>query len=48
MLKRNILVFLYTILFSSIALSSGSHLNLDKANVNVKDYASLQEVLKYI
>ena len=46
MLKRNILVLLFTMLFSSIALSSGGHLNLDKANVNVKDYASLQRGAK--
>jgi len=46
MFKKNIFVFLYTILFSSLALSSGNHLNLDKANVNVKDYASLQRGAK--
>jgi ubiquinol-cytochrome c reductase cytochrome c1 subunit len=46
MLKKNILVFLYTILFSGIVFSSGNHLNLDKANVNVKDYASLQRGAK--
>jgi ubiquinol-cytochrome c reductase cytochrome c1 subunit len=46
MLKRNILILLYSILFSSIAFSSGGHLNLDKANVNVKDYASLQRGAK--
>lgn len=46
MFKRNILIFLYSILFSGLALSSGDHLKLDKANVNVKDYASLQRGAK--
>ena len=46
MLKKNILVSLYFFLLSSIALASGNNLNLDKANVNVKDYASLQRGAK--
>jgi ubiquinol-cytochrome c reductase cytochrome c1 subunit len=46
MLKKNILLSLYFFLLSSIALASGSDLNLDKANVNVKDYASLQRGAK--
>jgi ubiquinol-cytochrome c reductase cytochrome c1 subunit len=46
MLKKNILLSLYFFLLSSIALASGSDLSLDKANVNVKDYASLQRGAK--
>jgi len=46
MLKKNILLSLYFFLLSSIALASGNDLNLDKANVNVKDYASLQRGAK--
>jgi len=33
-------------LFSGIALANGNHISLDKANVNVKDYASLQRGAK--
>lgn len=46
MFKKNIFVFLYTILFSSLVLASDGHIKLDKANVNVKDYASLQRGAK--
>jgi ubiquinol-cytochrome c reductase cytochrome c1 subunit len=46
MLKRNILIFLYSVLFSSLVFANSGHLNLDKANVNVKDYASLQRGAK--
>jgi len=46
MLKKNILLSLYFFLLSSIALASGNDLSLDKANVNVKDYASLQRGAK--
>jgi ubiquinol-cytochrome c reductase cytochrome c1 subunit len=45
MWKKNILVSLYFLLLSSIAFASGN-LNLDKANVNIKDYASLQRGAK--
>lgn len=45
MWKKNILVSLYFFLLSSIAFASGN-LNLDKANVNIKDYASLQRGAK--
>ena len=46
MLKKNILVFLYTILFSSLIFANAGHLNLDKANVDIRDYASLQRGAK--
>jgi ubiquinol-cytochrome c reductase cytochrome c1 subunit len=46
MLKKNILVVLYTILFSGLVLASGDHIKLDKANVDVRDYASLQRGAK--
>jgi len=46
MFKKNIFVFLYTILFSSLVLANDGHIKLDKANVNVKDYASLQRGAK--
>jgi ubiquinol-cytochrome c reductase cytochrome c1 subunit len=48
MLKKNksIISFFYIILFSGIILASDNHIKLDKANVNVKDYASLQRGAK--
>lgn len=46
MLKKNILVILYTILFSGLVLASGDHIKLDRANVDVRDYASLQRGAK--
>lgn len=44
--SKSILIFFYTILFSSFILASDNHIKLDKANVNVKDYASLQRGAK--
>lgn len=44
--SNSILLFIYTMLFSSLILASDSHIKLDKANVNVKDYASLQRGAK--
>jgi ubiquinol-cytochrome c reductase cytochrome c1 subunit len=46
MFKKNILVLLYTILFSSLVLASDNHIKLDKANIDVRDYASLQRGAK--
>jgi ubiquinol-cytochrome c reductase cytochrome c1 subunit len=46
MLKRIILVFLYSVLFSNLSLASDGHISLDKANVDVRDYASLQRGAK--
>lgn len=46
MLKKNMIFTFFILLFSGVALSSSGHLNLDKANVNVKDYASLQRGAK--
>ena len=44
--NKRIIIFLYSILFSGIILASDGHIKLDKANVNVKDYASLQRGAK--
>jgi len=44
--NKNILIFFYIILFSGIIFANDSHIKLDKANVNVKDYASLQRGAK--
>jgi len=46
MLKKNILVVFYVMLFSSMIFANDAHIKLDKANVNVRDYASLQRGAK--
>ena len=44
--KKNILLAFLFILFSSYILANDNNIKFDKANVNVKDYASLQRGAK--